>query len=156
MAEKETKEVEGIPHPDAENYPNTEWYMVTTKPYKTAPVKYEVFMRMHQVPEEICAREYGYGLTIGGLLDAGMKNISYRAQFKAKVFSKAGDPENLTDDEHRALQDTLDNYKAGVRGTPKKTQAQIKAETEAEMRNGLSKEEFDEMVAAYKKKKGKK
>ena len=151
----EIKEVELIPHPDGENYPNDEWLMITTKPSKNSSVKYEVFIRKPQVDESILAQDYGYGLTIGDLLNAGMRNVSYRAPFNG-VFSGVDDPESLTDDDHRKLQACLDNYKAGRKGVTKaeKEKAIIQSAKEKLLQElGIDEAKFEKMKAKAQNKK---
>ena len=154
--ESEQKGVALIPHPDGMSFPNTEFLLITTKPSKNSPVKYEVFERKPILPEEITSLKWEHGMTIGGLIENGMRNVSYRAPF-SDVFKKATDPENLTDDEHRKLQTTLETYTSGSRGTTKaEKSARMKADIKASVMNelGLTPEQFEKMVEKQRKKSG--
>jgi len=147
------KEVELIPHPDGMDYPNTTHLMITTKPSKNSTVKYEVFERKPELPKEVTDQPWEHGMTIGNLIENGMRNVSYRANFSS-VFEKATNPEDLTEDEHRALQTCLENYMAGVRGTSK-AEKQAKMEqsiTEKVMAQlGMTPEQFAKAVAKANK-----
>jgi len=150
--ESTKKEVELIPHPDGMDYPNTEFLMITTKPSKSSPVKYEIFEKKVDLSDEVLARPWQHGMNIGQLIEQGMRNVTYRAPFNG-VFEKAQNPEELTEDEHRALQACLEKYVAGSRGTSKaEKQAQlelsIRAKVQAEL--GLTDAQFDKMVAKNK------
>ncbi len=147
-------EVELIPHPDGVDYPNTTYLMITTKPSKSSPVKYEVFERKPDLGPDILAQSWEHGMTVGALIEQGMRNVSYRAPFDT-IFEKAEDPEDLSDTEHRALQTCLENYIAGSRGTSKaekqaKLEQSIRAKVQAEL--GLTDDQFDKMVAKNTKK----
>ena len=150
--ESTKKEVELIPHPDGMEFPNTVFLMITTKPSKSSPVKYEVFERKPDLPQEILDTPWQHGMTVGGLINNGMRNVSYRANFSS-IFEKAENPEDLTEDEHRTLQTCLEKYVAGSRGTSKaEKQAQlelsIRAKVQAEL--GLTDAQFDKQVAKNK------
>ncbi len=149
----ETKEVKSIPSPDFLDYPNTEFLMITTKPSKTSPVKYEIFEKKVDLSDDVLARPWQHGMNVGQLIEQGMRNVSYRAPF-SNIFEKAKSPENLTDDEHRALQTTLKNYVAGVRGTSKaEKQARLEASIEEKVRTklGMTAEQFAKAVAKANK-----
>ncbi|KKN14814.1 hypothetical protein LCGC14_0992230 [marine sediment metagenome] len=145
-------EVMLLSHPDSENFPPSEFLSITTKPSKSAPVKYEVFERKPDLSQEILDTPWQHGMTVGGLINNGMRNVSYRANFPA-IFEKAENPEDLTEDEHRALQACLEKYVAGSRG---KTKAEKEAELEQSIRAkvqaelGLTDAQFDKMVAKNK------
>ncbi len=127
--------------------------MITTKPSKNSPVKYEVFEKKPIIPADVLSQSWEHGMNVGNLIENGMRNVSYRANFSG-VFEKAENPEDLTETEHRALQTTLESYVAGVRGTSKaekqaKLEASIREKVRAEL--GMTVEQFNKMVAKAQK-----